>query len=127
MYLRLSATPRSEETIPREAPARRVVYRRPLFSPANGRAVVWEGRGATARPREAKWSSGVATAFWVCMLYSVTKTFSKIYLDITITINTINTITTTITTINTTEEHYVRIGYTKADHQLPRSQVTTGS
>ena len=24
------------------------------------RTVVWEGRGATARPREAKWSSGVA-------------------------------------------------------------------
>ena len=36
------------------------------FSPASRRAVVWEGRGATARPREAKWSSGVAGVFWVC-------------------------------------------------------------
>ena len=28
---------------------------------------VWEGRGATARPWEAKWSSGVAAVFWgVC-------------------------------------------------------------
>ena len=26
-------------------------------------AAVWEGRGATARPREAKWSSGVAAVF----------------------------------------------------------------
>ena len=31
MYLRLSATPGSEQTLPREAPARRVVRRRPLF------------------------------------------------------------------------------------------------
>ena len=27
------------------------------------RTAVWEGRGATARPREAKWSSGVAAVF----------------------------------------------------------------
>ena len=27
------------------------------------RAAVWEGRGATARPREVKWSSGDATVF----------------------------------------------------------------
>ena len=26
---------------------------------------MWEGRGATARRREAKWSSGVAAVFWV--------------------------------------------------------------
>ena len=32
----------------------------PVLSPANRRAALWEGRGATARPREAKWSSGVA-------------------------------------------------------------------
>ena len=31
MYLRLSATPGSEQTLPREAPARRVVHRRPFF------------------------------------------------------------------------------------------------
>ena len=27
------------------------------------RTAVWEGRGATARPREAKWSSGDAAVF----------------------------------------------------------------
>ena len=27
------------------------------------RTAVWEGRGATARPREVKWSSGDAVAF----------------------------------------------------------------
>ena len=27
------------------------------------RTAVWEGRGATARPREVKWSSGVAAVF----------------------------------------------------------------
>ena len=65
MYLRLSATPGSEQTLPREAPARRVVHRRPFFSRANRWAVAWEGRGATARRRDAKWSSGVAAVFWV--------------------------------------------------------------
>ena len=28
------------------------------------RTAVWEGRGATARPWEAKWSSGVAAVCW---------------------------------------------------------------
>ena len=36
-----------------------------VLSPASHRAAVWEGRGATPRPREAKWSSGVAAVFWV--------------------------------------------------------------
>ena len=46
------------------------------LSPSCERAVVWGGRGAAARPREAKWSSGVtavfgvyyksSTLFWVC-------------------------------------------------------------
>ena len=27
---------------------------------------MWGGRGATARPREAEWSSGLAAVFWVC-------------------------------------------------------------
>ena len=31
MYLRKSAAPESEQTLPREAPARRVVHRRPFF------------------------------------------------------------------------------------------------
>ena len=49
-------------------------YRRPLLTDlstapvmrrAQRRTAVWEGRGATARPREAKWSSGVVAVFWV--------------------------------------------------------------
>ena len=28
------------------------------------RTAVWEGRGATARPQEAKWSAGVSAVFW---------------------------------------------------------------
>ena len=35
----------------------------PVRSSANRRAVAWEGRRATARPREAKWSSVVASVF----------------------------------------------------------------
>ena len=27
---------------------------------------MWDGRGATARPREAKWSSRLASVLWVC-------------------------------------------------------------
>ena len=34
----------------------------PVLSPSRERAVVWGGRGTTAR-REAKWSSGVAAVF----------------------------------------------------------------
>ena len=37
----------------------------PVLSLPRERAVVWGGRGATARPWEAKWSSGVAGVFWV--------------------------------------------------------------
>ena len=36
----------------------------PVFSLPRERAVVWGGRGATARPREAKSCSGVAGVFW---------------------------------------------------------------
>ena len=38
----------------------------PVLPPGPQRAAVWGGRGATARPREAKWSSGVAAVFLVC-------------------------------------------------------------
>ena len=58
---------------------------------AQRRTAVWDGRGATTRPREAKWNSGVAAIFWV----DYYKIFSKIHLAITTTINT-----------STTEEHY---------------------
>ena len=37
----------------------------PVLSPSRERAVVWGERGATARPREAKWSSGVAAILGV--------------------------------------------------------------
>ena len=37
------------------------------------RTAVWEGRGATARPWEAKWSSRIAAVFWVYCNKSVLK------------------------------------------------------
>ena len=52
-----------------------------MLSPANRRAVVWEGLGVTARRGEAKWSSGVASVWG----YIITKMFSKIHLDVTTT------------------------------------------
>ena len=51
--------------------ARRDAPRSPRWSSARvlslpgDRAVVWGGRGATAMPREAEWSLGVAAVFWV--------------------------------------------------------------
>ena len=45
------------------------------------RTAVWEGRGATARPWEARWSSGVAAVFWGILQQQ--KMFSKI-LDLSI-------------------------------------------
>ena len=53
----------------------------PVLSPAPRGAAVWGGRRATARPREAKWISGVAAVFG----YVITGMFSKIHLDITTT------------------------------------------
>ena len=37
----------------------------PVLSLPRERAVVWGGRGPTARPREDEWSSGVAAVSWV--------------------------------------------------------------
>ena len=37
----------------------------PVLSPSRDRAAVWGRRGTTARPREAKWSSGVAAVLGV--------------------------------------------------------------
>ena len=45
----------------------------PDLSPEAQRAAVWGGRRATVRPREAKWSSGVAAVFWVF----ITRSFFK--------------------------------------------------
>ena len=45
----------------------------PVFSPVRQRVAVWDGRGATARPREAKWRSGVAAVFWVCYNHNIVK------------------------------------------------------
>ena len=39
----------------------------PVLSPASHRAAVWEGRGATAGPLDAEWSSGDAA--FLCVLY----------------------------------------------------------
>ena len=69
VHHRFSATPGSERTVPGRVPfhAPRSPSRSsaPVRSPAPQRAAVWGGRGATARPRQPKWSSGVATVCWV--------------------------------------------------------------
>ena len=38
----------------------------PVMRRVQSRAAVWVGRGATARAREAEWSSRLAAVFWVC-------------------------------------------------------------
>ena len=53
----------------------------PVLSPVRKRAAVWDGRGATARPLDAKWRLGVAAVF----KHVMTETFSKIHLNITTT------------------------------------------
>ena len=74
MFLRLSATPGSEQTLPREAPARSPSRSSaPVLWPVRHRAAVWEECGATARPREAKWRSRVAAVFWVCYNHNIVK------------------------------------------------------
>ena len=69
MYLRLSTTPGSEGTLPRRprSPSRSSAA---VLSLANRRAVVWEGRGATTRPRGARESQ-------VFFGYIVTNIFFK--------------------------------------------------
>ena len=65
---------------------------------AQRRTAEWEGRGATVRPREAKWSSGVAAVFWVYYNENVFKNpFGT----------TTTTATTTTTTTTTSEQHYI--------------------
>ena len=85
MYLRLFTTPGSEETLPRRprSPSRSSAA---VLSLANRRAVVWEGRGATTRPRGAPESQ-------VFFGYIVINIFSKIHLDMIMAF--------------TTEEHYI--------------------
>ena len=69
MFLRFSANPGIEQTHPREG----ACPRSPLaeFGPApvirrgQRRAAVWVRRSATARPREAEWSSRFAAVLWV--------------------------------------------------------------
>ena len=91
MYLRLSATPGSEQTLPREAPARRVVHRRPFFRrQIVGLLCGWDatpqrGRGRPRGARESHLFSGGLT----------TKIFSKIHFHLD------------IATTTTTEEHYI--------------------
>ena len=84
MYLRLSATQGSEETLPREAPARRVVHRRPFFR----RQIIGllcgkgaeppRGRGRPSGARESQMFFGYKHGI-------TTKIFSKIRLDTTTT------------------------------------------
>ena len=53
------STPLDAPRSPSRSPA-------PVLSPGPRRAAVWSGRGATARPREARWSSGTAAVLGVC-------------------------------------------------------------
>ena len=69
MSLWFSATPESEQTRSREDASPQSPLAElgtaPLMRRGQRRAAVWVGRGATARLREAEWSSGVATVFGV--------------------------------------------------------------
>ena len=57
-----------EQTRPREGASPRSPLAElgtaPVHSPADHHGAVYVGRGATARPREAEWSSRVAPVFW---------------------------------------------------------------
>ena len=66
-----SPPPRERATRPREGasphpPLAESVIGAHSFAMAQ-RAAVWGGCGATAKPREAEWSSGVAAVFWVLL------------------------------------------------------------
>ena len=67
MFLRFSATPGSEQIRPLEGASPRTPLAElgtaPVMRRGQRRAAVWDGRGANAKPREAKWSSGVAAVF----------------------------------------------------------------
>ena len=45
----------------------------PVLSPGRHRVALWDGRGATSRPREVKWSSRLAAVFWECYNHSIFK------------------------------------------------------
>ena len=71
MFLRsFFSTPGSEQTRPREGASLRSPLAElgtaPVMRRGQRRAAVWVGRGATARPREAEWSSRHTAVFWVC-------------------------------------------------------------
>ena len=88
MFLRWSATPGSEQTLPREAPARRVVHRRPCFR----RQVIGLLCGKGVEPPQGRGRPSGARESQLFLGYILTKVVSKIHLDITTT---------------TTEEHYI--------------------
>ena len=58
-----------EQTRPREGASPRSPLAElgtaPVMRRGQRRAAVWVGRGATARPREAEWSSRLAAVFWM--------------------------------------------------------------
>ena len=86
VYSCVPSTPGSERPVPVMAPlhAPRSPSRSsaPVHSLWSQRAAVWGGRGATATPREAEWSSGVAAGFWVCCNQNVIKDLNDCY-DVT--------------------------------------------
>ena len=70
MFLRFSATAWIEQTRPREGASPRSPVAElgtaPVMRRGQRRAAVWVGRAATARPREAEWSSRLAGVFLGC-------------------------------------------------------------
>ena len=87
MFLRLSATPGREKTLPREAPDRRVGHRGPFFR----RFVTGQLCGTGVAPPLGRGSPNGGRESQLFFGYVTTKIFSKIHLDIT-----------------TAEEHYIK-------------------
>ena len=91
-FSRFSAIPGSWAIRPREANVQRSPLAElgtaPVIRRGQRRAAVWVGRGATARPRKAEWSSRLAAVFWVRHNQSIFKdpnghnTTSQAYYDI---------------------------------------------
>ena len=80
MIIRLSATPGSEQALPREAPARRVVRRRPFFR----RQVIGLLYGTGKAPTRDRGAPSGARESQLFLGFVITEIFSKIYLDIII-------------------------------------------
>ena len=81
MFLRLAATPRSEQTLPREALARRVSHRGPFFR-CHLKGLLC---GAGVDPPPGRGSPSGAREAQLFLGYTITNIFSKIQNDMTTT------------------------------------------